>query len=373
MKKKLLLLTLLTLTFACARGADKIQQSQGLDNGGGTQPLTSSILWSSIGGNAQSNNVVSGQLPQSIDPTFSAIDAPEADLNVYSSPVIYKDVDDTPYVFALWAKAGVLRLVKYSQSGGALTPDNSFNVTLTSSLASDAFKAHQVVLSKEGSEIYVYVSHKDGVTKYTTSGEEVLKFGTSNVPAYGILTANDRLYVQTETNFNIYNLTNISNIKSFNYSGDSEHPTMAIPLVVSGDHVYVAHSTKVFKVGAQDLELADTFTTTNKIKNIVAYNAGVIIASRKIDEISLTGADTDELYYTFTTLHYTQFGGAGSGDYPQDFPDRFHKGVTKAETSSSFKRSAIGDASYAAIIVNGSDYYVHWFLQLCKYNRAIYF
>ena len=133
----------------------------------------------------------------------------------------------------------------------------------------------------------------------------MLKFGTSNVPAYGILTANDRLYVQTETNFNIYNLTNISNIKSFNYSGDSEYPTMAIPFAVSGDHVYAAHSTKVFKVGAQDLELADTFTTTNKIKNIVGYNAGVIIASRKVDEISLTGADTDELYYTFTTSLYS--------------------------------------------------------------------
>ena len=77
MKKKILLLTLLVLAFGCARGADQIQQQQSVD--AATQ-LTSSLLWSSIGGNAQSNNVVSGQLPQSIDPNFAAVDPPATGL-----------------------------------------------------------------------------------------------------------------------------------------------------------------------------------------------------------------------------------------------------------------------------------------------------
>ena len=361
MKKKILLLTLLVLAFGCARGADQIQQQQSAD--AATQ-LTSSLLWSSIGGNAQSNNVVSGQLPQSIDPNFAAVNPPATGLQVYTSPVIYKGADDTIYVIALWANTATLKLVKYTYNSGSLTVDTSFDVRRSPSSNSGSEKAHQVVLSQEGEEIYVYVSHNDGVDKLTTSGETILQYGTNSNPAYGLLVNDGSLYVQTETEFTRYSLTNTFAENSFNYDGDSHHPTMAIPLVISGDHVFVAHTNKVFKVDAQTLiQSGSPKTITNEIKNMVAYNSGVIIASKKVDNITgwASTFDATKSSRKFTTIHYEQFGGNGTGHYPNDFSSRYDEGSTEDESSTSFKRSAIGDASYAAIIVNGSDYYVPGF------------
>ena len=230
--------------FACTRGANSVVDQQDNNNNIGTQ-ASSTLLWSSVGANNQSNNTVSEQLPLNISSDPFEVAAEGNGFKVYSSPVIFKGADNNIYVIALWAKSGESKLVKYTYNAGSLTADASFNVSLT---PASEFKTHQVILSKEDGDVFIYVSHKDGVDKYSATEVKQLTFGNADDSVSALLVDNQNLYVQLADGVKKYSTTSGQELNAVTFSGGSDSPERVLPMVVSGDFLYVAQPNTIYKL-----------------------------------------------------------------------------------------------------------------------------
>ena len=125
-------------------GANSVVDQQD-NNNIGTQ-ASSTLLWSSVGANNQSNNIVDEQLPLNIssDPFFE-VAAEGNGFKVYSSPVIFKGADNNIYD-CCGQKSVSLKALDILTMQDLSTADASFNVSLT---PASEFKTYQVILSKE--------------------------------------------------------------------------------------------------------------------------------------------------------------------------------------------------------------------------------
>ena len=345
------------LSFACTRGANSVVDQQDNNNNIGTQ-ASSTLLWSSVGANNQSNNTVSEQLPLNISSDPFEVAAEGNGFKVYSSPVIFKGADNNIYVIALWAKSGESKLVKYTYNAGSLTADASFNVSLT---PASEFKTHQVILSKEDGDVFIYVSHKDGVDKYSATGVKQLTFGNADDSVSALLVDNQNLYVQLADGVKKYSTTSGQELNAVTFSGGSDSPERVLPMVVSGDFLYVAQPNTIYKLALTDVSESAKEATTYKVSNLAAFGDGDGIIYSIIYDYLLNvnnvqdndGNDVSER--TFSTTFYDFFGGSNTnGNYPNTVSTLYHE-------ENGNKQSAIGSNDHSALAVNNTDYYVPGF------------
>tara|TARA_Y100001935_G_C17300234_1_gene508769 strand:+ start:878 stop:2551 length:1674 start_codon:yes stop_codon:yes gene_type:complete len=354
MFKKVSLLCLMVLMVSCARQtSDQIsQQSAGDDPAQSTTSSAYSALWQNYGSDVGNTNVVEGRLPSQSASLSEAVT--EDGFSVFSSPVIFQDSStNVQSVVALWAKPGQLKVVRYTIESSELTQDSGFTeITLNADSNSNDHQAHQIALSIENDQPFIFVGHKEGVSKYNAlTGAHVQTFSKASLGSvYRLLVSEDSLYIQSSSE--LVKLTAVNMEVNFTKAlTSSTPPTRQLPLVISGDHLYVVHGTNVIKVNTTNLEEVHTETVSGRVAGLVAFNDTVIYSDVTTDEFDYSD-QSRRVLHTDMKL----FG--------LDFDATYNDYITqrsKAYAGGEKTLRSIGDASFTAIAVTTRALYLPGF------------
>ena len=350
MFKKCAILLMVVLAISCARKAsDEISgQGAGGTNDNDTSVTQSfSVLWQNYASDTGNSNVVNNQLPES--GSISSTTVENAGFNVYSSPVIFKnDTDGTQSVVVLWAKSDQLKISRYTIGTNGLVADTAFSeiISLQPNAATNAFQAHQMSLIIENGVPFILVGHNGGISKYNAITGGLVKEVQSYGSVYRILVDGDSVFIQTANSVRELSAADLSSSKP-DKSLTSNTPTRQLPLVISGDHLYVVHGNDVIKLLKSNVSTQISSETIGggSVSTIAAYNDSVIYSVITFADLKLVSSSSDER--TFSNAEFKIFGGNFTTDY-NDYP------VERNFNSN----SVIGDSSFGPIVIADSALYL---------------
>ena len=125
------------------------------------------LLWQNHAGSVKGNYVVQ-DLPKDFHVDNGT---PLSYGSAYSAPVIFKDENGVQTVLVLtYDSASKLELIKYTMNGDSLVQDEEFSISSSELLSHQLLeKHHQIALIEEDSEIFVYVTHSKGISKFNVN------------------------------------------------------------------------------------------------------------------------------------------------------------------------------------------------------------
>lgn len=304
-KKVAILCFMVMMLVSCARQAsDQISQQS---VGGGTPgsfPTSSeySVLWQNYGSDEGNTNVVYGRLPAQSASLNEA--ASEAGLSVFSSPIIFQDSSTNDQsVIALWAKSDQLKVVRYTIGSSTLTQDSGFTpIELVPNSATYAHQAHQIALSIQNDQPFIFVAHNGGVSKFNAltgaHDKTVNTFGS----VYRLLVSGTSLYIQSGSHVAKLHVDDMENAGSFKFPDKSEL-TRQLPLVISENNLYVVHDKKVYQFDTDNLNALDIEQVTGHVAGLMAYDKTLLYS----DVRSVDLEDTITSGYPSRTITQTDF------------------------------------------------------------------
>ena len=355
MFKKVSLLCLMVLMVSCARQtSDQIsQQSSGGTPIQPTIPSAYSALWQNYGSDVRNTNVVKGKLPAQSASLSEA--ATEAGFSVFSSPVIFQDSStNAQSVVALWAKSDQLKVVRYTIGSSTLIPDPGFTaIKLTPNSAPKAHQAHQIALSIENNQPFIFVGHKGGVSKYNALTGALVKTVSTYGSVYRVLVSGTSLYIQSKSH--LVKLNAVSMEVNFNMVlADLNIPTRQLPLVISGSYLYVVDGNDVIKVDTSNLSEAGKDTVSGSVAGLLAYNSTVLYSEVSAVDYGYK-AVSDVNSRTVTQTNFKLFGGNFDTDFNTYIIQR------RASNQHGGINNNIGDHSFTAFALTNSTLYLPGF------------
>lgn len=355
MFKKVLLLCFMVLMVSCARKtSDEIsQQSAADDTVQSTTSSAYSALWQNYGSDVGNTNVVNVKLPAQSASLSDA--ATEAGFSVFSSPVIFQDSStNAQSVVALWAKSDQLKVLRYTIGSSTLSHDSGFTaIELSPNSATNAHQAHQIALSIENDDPFIFVGHNGGVSKYNALTGALVKTVSNFGSVYRLLVSGTSLYIQTSSHLVKLNAVSMD-VKLTETLAGSNTPTRQLPLVISGDHLYVVDGNDVIKVNTTDFSEAGKETVSGSVAGLMAYDSTVLYSDVSAEDYGYN-AGSGVNSRTVTQTNFKLFGGNFDTDFNTYIIRR------KASNQHGGINNNIGDHSFTAFALTDSKLYLPGF------------